>query len=152
MPKEPCHNCRRRRRRCDRSLPHCQRCHRAEEECLGYGKFFSWVNGVASRGKMTGKSFGKIAKATRKRDCIMAPLEADEQKFNNTSLQLSSYAKPVVFMDQPLTDPFIQDMNQNSRFYLFYCTFTSLSLFGFLSLKRESPGPIPLRVYSSSFV
>lgn len=137
MPRESCHNCRRRRRRCDRSLPHCQKCRRVDEECLGYGKFFSWVNGVASRGKMMGKSFDKDVKAARKRKNITAPLEPDEQKPTTTSLQLFSYAQTIMSMDQPLTDPFLQDLNQKSRFYLFYCKFDFLIAFWFRFIERR---------------
>ncbi|KAK2012160.1 hypothetical protein LZ32DRAFT_315805 [Colletotrichum eremochloae] len=55
-PTKPCHNCRRRRLRCDRSYPHCHKCTTGGQECLGYGKLFRWTEGVASRGKLAGKT------------------------------------------------------------------------------------------------
>ncbi|KAK2029041.1 hypothetical protein LX32DRAFT_639425 [Colletotrichum zoysiae] len=55
-PTKPCHNCRRRRLRCDRSYPHCHKCTTGGHECLGYGKLFRWAEGVASRGKLAGKA------------------------------------------------------------------------------------------------
>ncbi|KAK6216999.1 acriflavine sensitivity control protein acr-2 [Colletotrichum tabaci] len=55
-PTKPCHNCRRRRLRCDRSYPHCHKCTAGGQECLGYGKLFRWTEGVASRGKLAGKT------------------------------------------------------------------------------------------------
>ncbi|KAK1471076.1 hypothetical protein CCUS01_06190 [Colletotrichum cuscutae] len=55
-PTKPCHNCRRRRLRCDRSYPHCHKCTVGGQECLGYGKLFRWTEGVASRGKLAGKT------------------------------------------------------------------------------------------------
>ncbi|KAF8458287.1 fungal-specific transcription factor domain-containing protein [Terfezia claveryi] len=50
-----CYTCRRRRVRCDRGLPVCRKCVKAEHECTGYKKGFRWVGGIASRGKMMGK-------------------------------------------------------------------------------------------------
>ena len=53
----PCHTCHRRRVKCDQSLPSCKKCHISHHECLGYQKLFLWNLGVASRGKMIGKTF-----------------------------------------------------------------------------------------------
>jgi hypothetical protein len=52
-----CYTCRRRRVKCDRALPHCAKCERTKLECLGYKKPLVWNKGVASRGKMMGKTF-----------------------------------------------------------------------------------------------
>ncbi|KAG0127342.1 hypothetical protein HOY82DRAFT_523532 [Tuber indicum] len=53
-----CYTCRRRRVRCDRALPHCEKCtNRHGLDCLGYKKPLVWNKGVASRGKMMGKTF-----------------------------------------------------------------------------------------------
>ena len=57
LPGKPCHNCRRRRLRCDRSLPQCRKCTNAGQECLGYQALLIWTRGVASRGKMSGVTF-----------------------------------------------------------------------------------------------
>lgn len=54
---QPCHTCRRRRVKCDQSLPFCKKCDISRHECLGYQKLFLWNRGVASRGKMMGKTF-----------------------------------------------------------------------------------------------
>lgn len=40
---KPCHTCRRRRLRCDRSWPTCNKCAFTGQECLGYGKVFVWA-------------------------------------------------------------------------------------------------------------
>ena len=66
LPTKACHNCRKRRWRCDRSLPSCQKCSTAGTECLGYGKLFKWNSGVASRGKMMGKSYDAGREAMEK--------------------------------------------------------------------------------------
>lgn len=47
---KPCHNCRRRRLRCDRSWPSCHKCALSGQECLGYGKVFVWTQAIDSNG------------------------------------------------------------------------------------------------------
>jgi hypothetical protein len=49
---KPCHNCRRRRLRCDRSWPSCNKCIISGQECLGYGKVFVWTQAMDSEGNM----------------------------------------------------------------------------------------------------
>ena len=49
---KPCHNCRRRRLRCDRSWPTCHKCAVSGQECLGYGKVFVWTQGIDSHGNV----------------------------------------------------------------------------------------------------
>lgn len=47
---KPCHNCRRRRLRCDRSWPSCHKCTVSGQECLGYGKVFVWTQAIDGPG------------------------------------------------------------------------------------------------------
>lgn len=86
-----CHTCRRKRLRCDRSLPKCRKCADRKQECMGYGKMFIWQEGVASRGKMAGVKPGDMGKA-------LNPL-------------------PL----RPMVPPNVQDMSQAVRGYLAYC-------------------------------
>ncbi|KAI3397419.1 hypothetical protein diail_10750 [Diaporthe ilicicola] len=51
-PSKPCHNCRRKRLRCDRSIPDCRKCISKGENCPGYGKLLRWTNDVAVRGNL----------------------------------------------------------------------------------------------------
>ncbi|KAJ5960396.1 uncharacterized protein N7479_007546 [Penicillium vulpinum] len=56
-----CYTCRRRRIICDNGKPTCRKCRDAGKECLGYQKPLVWVKGgVASRGKMMGRSFDDV--------------------------------------------------------------------------------------------
>ncbi|KEF59058.1 uncharacterized protein A1O9_03901 [Exophiala aquamarina CBS 119918] len=60
-PNEPragkdCRSCNRRRIKCDRSLPTCKKCALKDLQCPGYGLRIQWGQGVASRGKLTGKT------------------------------------------------------------------------------------------------
>ncbi|KAL3477289.1 fungal-specific transcription factor domain-containing protein [Aspergillus californicus] len=94
-----CHNCRRRRLRCDRGVPACQKCSRTGQECLGYGKLFLWNQGVASRGKMMGQSY---------------PVPYTRESKSSTA------GLPLVSMQAPLLDPLLQGLNDTSRRYLFH--------------------------------
>lgn len=51
-----CRVCYRRRIKCDRSLPTCKKCIKKNIQCSGYGIALKWGQGVASRGKLAGKS------------------------------------------------------------------------------------------------
>lgn len=99
-----CWTCRRRRVKCDRGVPNCQRCLISEEDCQGYSatKPLRWTNGVASRGKLMGKSL---------------PLPATK---THTSLKIS------------LTDPVVQDLSPIDRQYIKYCKWNSVVTFNWL--------------------
>ncbi|KAI9927589.1 hypothetical protein ASPWEDRAFT_71988 [Aspergillus wentii DTO 134E9] len=64
-----CYNCSQRRINCDRGAPACQKCIKKGLECLGLGKRYRFNDGVASRGKWSGKSMpvGDIEKHPKKR-------------------------------------------------------------------------------------
>jgi hypothetical protein len=102
--KKPCHNCRRRRLKCDRSLPACTKCSRTGQACLGYGKLFLWNQGVASRGKMMGKTF---------------PTQPVGQNAV-ADLGLGNYFAPT-HLHASLVDPVFGDMGYTSRQYLSHC-------------------------------
>ncbi|KAH0843379.1 hypothetical protein AYO21_09937 [Fonsecaea monophora] len=58
MPKEliGCHNCSRRRIKCDQSRPKCNKCLRKGLDCPGYGIRYRFNDGIASRGRFTGRT------------------------------------------------------------------------------------------------
>jgi hypothetical protein len=51
-----CRVCNRRRIKCDRRAPTCAKCEKRSLTCSGYGVLLKWDQGVASRGKLKGKS------------------------------------------------------------------------------------------------
>lgn len=118
---QPCHNCRRRRLKCDRSLPHCFKCIKRGQECLGYECLLRWEDGIASRGKMAGTTFGDLKK------------HRATQKNSSPHFQSPSRINPFPLRDtessslRSLTDPLIQDIDYKSRKYLSYCGPTSPS-------------------------
>ena len=151
---KPCHSCRRRRLRCDRSYPHCTKCVSRGIECLGYGQLFLWTGAVASRGKLAGRTSSaalyQAPAAGRKKDEDPTSL-ADEAADEEADHGHPSYDDtPVASRDRDtqdmqlicttpsvgsetstpwtLVDPLFQDMKYSNRQYLAYCTNHSLSL------------------------
>ncbi|KAL4897265.1 fungal-specific transcription factor domain-containing protein [Aspergillus ambiguus] len=56
LPNKDCHNCKSRRIPCDRTTPNCRKCISRSLDCPGYGVYLRWGQGVASRGKFTGRA------------------------------------------------------------------------------------------------
>ncbi|GFF28502.1 acriflavine sensitivity control protein acr-2 [Aspergillus udagawae] len=80
-----CYTCRRRRIICDNGLPTCRKCRDAGKECLGYRKPLVWVKGgVASRGKMMGRSF----------DDVMGAATAQKTDIHDANTMLADGAMP----------------------------------------------------------
>ncbi|KAF1962288.1 hypothetical protein CC80DRAFT_462308 [Byssothecium circinans] len=117
LPTKACHNCRKRRWKCDRSLPVCQKCLSSGAECLGYGKLFVWNKGVASRGKMMGKSFEeRLAKnhtpeEPKSEKAIMFVPEASDVLGTVGQTQQEAVSWPLI-------DPLVQDLDSHSRYYI----------------------------------
>ncbi|KAE8383814.1 fungal-specific transcription factor domain-containing protein [Aspergillus bertholletiae] len=91
------------------------------QECLGYGKLFLWNQGVASRGKMMGKTF-----ATPDH---LQPLPKSPASEGNGRLWTFSYhLDPSILQRNDLRvplymspiDPLFQDMDDSSRRYLYH--------------------------------
>ncbi|KOS20752.1 Acriflavine sensitivity control protein acr-2 [Escovopsis weberi] len=101
-----CHNCRRQRLRCDRSVPQCRKCLATGKECLGYGKLFRWTGAVASRGKLAGKT---SSAPQNNAGSAMGPVA----RRGPVGLEVSS--APWV-----LVDPMFQDAGHSHRYYLDY--------------------------------
>lgn len=113
LPSKSCHNCRRRRLRCDRSLPRCFKCVKTGQECLGYQRLFLWDQGVASRGKMSGMTFEDM-----KRKSVAGLHTPCFNIDRRTSLasRLSATSPPY-----SLGDPLFHGLPYPHRYYLEYC-------------------------------
>ena len=73
-----CWTCRRRRVKCDRLLPACQKCYKAAQPCQGYTeKPLRWVNSVASRGKLMGKTIPNIPQSQSIARVLIDPVFQD---------------------------------------------------------------------------
>ena len=135
---EPCHNCRRRRLKCDRSLPQCRKCMKTGEECLGYQRLLRWDQGVASRGKMAGMTFEDMKQNRAKHTSPSAQL------LSIASIKNRFFSREYIGTSPPwsLTDPLLQDLGHTSRIYLSYCklSFQYYSVYAFnqgLRLSRQ---------------
>ncbi|KAK3313283.1 acriflavine sensitivity control protein acr-2 [Apodospora peruviana] len=111
FPAKACHNCRRRRRRCDRSQPTCHKCSRDGEVCLGYGQLLRWAN---------------VTPATRARPAPQ-PLVRGESNAQSGGGGRQTTADTVatcqdtalVHNVQPsLIDPLLSGMSERPRFYI----------------------------------
>lgn len=108
-PSKSCHNCRRRRLRCDRSYPTCLKCAANGQQCLGYGELLRWTHAVASRGKMAGRAtFENIGNGT---------------DTGNGQLAVSARGIASSFLD-----PVLQELGTQGRFYAHHCMFLLLPI------------------------
>jgi len=114
---EACHNCRRRRLKCDRSLPQCLKCIKGGQECLGYQRLFRWDQGVASRGKMAGMTFEEVTKDRARHENLSLQLPSPANLLSRQFSRGNTKVSPL----GSLMDPLVQDLNHASRKYLYYC-------------------------------
>jgi len=131
-----CWTCRRRRINCDKTLPTCLKCKKGGKECLGYTKPLKWNDGVASRGKMMGKTFTQPQPAL---EDVSSPDTVEESSSGSTTQSstqtydvVSSPATTEVTHFNPQTvysfqnnliDPIFQDMKPITRYYVDYCKY-----------------------------
>lgn len=118
LPLRACHNCRRRRLRCDRSLPTCSKCHSQGVRCLGYGQLLRWTTNLgayvprpASRHHVQ-----PLAHETEDRDLV---------RDSHPTVAWDHVQSPCF----SLIDPVLQHLDGRSRFYISHCK----------SLGRSSP-------------
>ncbi|RDA95573.1 hypothetical protein CP533_1268 [Ophiocordyceps camponoti-saundersi (nom. inval.)] len=103
---KPCHNCRRRRLRCDRSWPICHKCTVSQQHCLGYGRVFVWSHHNL-------KSTAPSATVSTCSSSSAVPVLVEQQQ---QVLPVRSSADDML-VGNP-TDPVFQDLDRNSRYYL----------------------------------
>ncbi|KAI1064238.1 hypothetical protein LB506_007824 [Fusarium annulatum] len=111
-----CHNCRRGRLRCDRSIPQCLKCTSRGQSCLGYGVLLRWEKGLATRGKLVGVTSDNMSKIQN--GDATATLQAPQARF--LSSRLPSFTSSELNSPHSLTDPLMQDLDCRSRRYLDY--------------------------------
>ncbi|KAF2492503.1 hypothetical protein BU16DRAFT_424686, partial [Lophium mytilinum] len=112
-----CHSCRRRRVKCDRLLPQCQKCSVAGLKCMGYGRLILWNTGVASRGKLMGKTFEDPSASGMKDESATAMRSATSQAMTPTK-NSPGHFQSVWEPNVSLVDPLLQDLDHRSRRYI----------------------------------
>jgi hypothetical protein len=105
---------------------------------LGYGQLFKWNSGVASRGKLMGKSYEERNATRKEAKAQVTPTVACNNKlqpqqlvnhdihevFDETEVQASAVSPArheeelAMTVCQPLTDPLVHDLDLQSRYYL----------------------------------
>jgi hypothetical protein len=112
-----CHNCRRGRLKCDRSIPQCLKCTSRGQSCLGYGVLLRWEKGMASRGKLVGVTSDSMSKIQN--GDTTATIKAPRARVLSTRLPPLTSSESS--SPRSLTDPLVQDLDWTSRRYLNYC-------------------------------
>ncbi|KAI0130265.1 fungal-specific transcription factor domain-containing protein [Xylariales sp. AK1849] len=115
MATSNCHNCRKRRLRCDRSVPTCNKCATSSQECLGYGKIYQWTDAVASRGRLAGK---KTFSPSNRSGCNNPDYPRKQALVRCESGIVAHFIETR--LPSTLVDPLFQPMDGSSRFYLSY--------------------------------
>ncbi|OAR01139.1 hypothetical protein LLEC1_05592 [Akanthomyces lecanii] len=128
---KPCHNCRRRRLRCDRSWPTCNKCTITGQECLGYGKVYVWTEGIDAHGKVKPSpgarrtAQGENHGVAGHRSLVLhsgPPHARDDTDTAMPAAPSNNQQQPgshgAYFAPSQLTDPILQDLDRNSRAYL----------------------------------
>ncbi|KAB5518092.1 acriflavine sensitivity control protein acr-2 [Coniochaeta sp. 2T2.1] len=121
VPSKACHNCRRRRLRCDRSYPTCLKCAANGSQCLGYGGLLRWTHAVASRGKMAGRT----------------TFEEHSTQSGHVVADAPVTARPVR-MSSTLIDPLFHELGTRGQFYAHHCMLSRPYL-RFLSYIKLNP-------------
>ncbi|KAH9905829.1 fungal-specific transcription factor domain-containing protein [Xylariomycetidae sp. FL2044] len=118
MPEaKACHNCRRRRLRCDRSVPECHKCSARGQRCLGYGQLYRWADTVLIRGQPVKKtnvvesSVQECMPVNEGMPFIRSSHRGDPEDDRQNLSNIPAFS---------LADPLFQDLKPSSRHYLSY--------------------------------
>lgn len=136
LPAKACHNCRRNRLRCDKSLPGCEKCRSKGVSCLGYGTLIRWTSNVtaAAQGSRSASPFTRPAsdeEANQGRAVFLSHLD---NRSSGSYRSPQTPANHVVSAPFSLVDPAFQDLDTRSRFYISHC-----KLMRTLSLSLSTP-------------
>lgn len=121
-----CHNCRRKRFRCDGSIPSCRKCKSLGQECLGYGTIWRWTDSIASRGKLSGKKIplqdlDHLSSSQTQADARRLTITDPNQDISINYVPNLDFDDSVPLSGN-LTDPLFSDMSSSDRYYLSYCS------------------------------
>ncbi|KAI1359160.1 fungal-specific transcription factor domain-containing protein [Xylaria arbuscula] len=116
--RQPCHNCRRRRLRCDRSVPGCHKCSKTGQTCLGYGKLYRWAEPEAPANKRYQSQNAAVARL-RKSEVVCPDTQTDRKSCSDITLN-QPHDHTWQTLKMALADPLLQDLTSSSRHYLSY--------------------------------
>ncbi|RWA03536.1 hypothetical protein EKO27_g11571 [Xylaria grammica] len=115
---KPCHNCRKRRLRCDRSVPACYKCTKTGQTCLGYGKLYRWVDSETPASQ-TGCSESAALTSAAEPDRLFQIRAHGRKSYDNAARGGLGDGR-LQTLKICLSDPLLQDLTVSSRHYLSY--------------------------------
>jgi len=128
--RKPCHHCRRRRLRCDASVPFCMKCTTAGIQCPGYGQLLRWSHDITHRNNRKQGQSTRGSKATAENphkhtnviDSESSHPQIAESEGKALLLNASpSSSKTGLRPSLPLLDSSIKDFSYSDRYYLSHC-------------------------------
>ncbi|KKA27413.1 hypothetical protein TD95_005196 [Thielaviopsis punctulata] len=107
-----CHNCRRRRLRCDRSRPTCNKCFISGQECLGYDRLFVWTQWTNQDKKHEPQTLVATASAPVTKAAIIDATVATISNNNTSPLKQQKQKKTPLAAASTIVSP---DPKQQTR-------------------------------------
>jgi Fungal Zn(2)-Cys(6) binuclear cluster domain len=128
-----CWTCRSKRVKCDGFVPSCRKCVSSNRQCLGYSstKPLVWTNGIASRGKMMGKTFYDMEQLARDKQVgLVSSLQSAKDRGSLNSAKHPwnigiAALSPFLGLRVLSNTPELQELSPASRRYIFYCKWDS---------------------------
>lgn len=115
--KQDCHNCRKGRRKCDRTLPGCSKCMQRGQDCLGYGQLLRWQQPSTSS---TASSEHSEHSSRSSSEAWSPEQKAIDWDVQHDIPQRTLHKPRDLVLLNTLTDPLLQDLGPVARGYLFY--------------------------------
>ncbi|KAI0536243.1 fungal-specific transcription factor domain-containing protein [Xylaria digitata] len=117
---KPCHNCRRRRLRCDRSVPVCYKCTKTGQRCLGYGKLYRWVDSETPVSQTGQSQSAALMSSTGPHRPFQIRAHGRKSYDHDNGVLVELGDDPRQALKISLADPLLQDLTTSSRHYLSY--------------------------------
>ncbi|KAM7220287.1 Fungal specific transcription factor domain containing protein [Rhypophila decipiens] len=127
FPTKPCYNCRRRRRRCDKSQPSCHRCSRDGEECLGYGRVLRWVDPPTAAATAAAGNLCRLSSQEHGGPCDAGSGGSD------AAIRATALIRPA------LVDPLLSNLSIDSRYYIHH--FSNVVCRDLVSIDQQDRNP-----------
>ncbi|KAK1751528.1 fungal-specific transcription factor domain-containing protein [Echria macrotheca] len=135
MAASKCHNCRRRRLRCDRSFPACLKCSVNGEACLGYGQILRWADAPALRGRLAGKHRASEIR-TGPTGHVNSPDDTEVRRADDEVAELGVIAS--------LLDPMVNNLDRKSRYYVHH--FATTVCRDLVSIDQDNHNPFRIMI------
>ncbi|KAJ5627786.1 hypothetical protein N7490_010014 [Penicillium lividum] len=117
---ESCYTCRNRRIQCDQSGIPCAKCQKSGLECHEK-RPVRWVQGVAIRGKMMGRTFSSNADNVNKKSALIKSSRSVVNPVHSGGLNFDNFTLDIIpNLSSTLQDPSVLHLDRISRYYVDY--------------------------------